>query len=120
MARGRFANSAAHLSFGRLAGLGTSGLERLSLCRRGRKQRPTTAKRCSSGTGRPVFFDFRQINNLQALREVTRLIKEKRNQSLRSRLKIRRKNGENIILRDIFEKIITYVQKFKEIGDVAV
>jgi hypothetical protein len=33
-------------------------LERLSQCRRGQKQRPTTAKRCSSGTGRPIFIDI--------------------------------------------------------------
>ena len=33
-------------------------LERLSQCRRGQKQRPTTAKRCSSGTGRPFFFRY--------------------------------------------------------------
>lgn len=65
------------------------------------------------------LVDFGQIDNLQALREVARLAEEKRNLSLGGRLKIRRRSGENIILRDVFEKIITYVQKFKEVGDVA-
>lgn len=66
------------------------------------------------------LIDFGLIDSLQALREVARLAEEKKNQSIRSRLKIRRKSGENIILRDVFEKIVKYVQKFKEIGDVAV
>jgi hypothetical protein len=57
-----FANSAAHLSSGRLAGLGTRGW-RGSLSAEGVKSsRLTTAKRCSSGTGRPVFID----NGLEA------------------------------------------------------
>jgi hypothetical protein len=35
--------------------LGLAVGEALSV-QKGQKQRPTTAKRCSSGTGRPVFF----------------------------------------------------------------
>lgn len=51
---------------------------------------------------------------------MTRLADEKKNQCVRSRIRIRRKNGEVIIVRDVFEKIVKYVQKFREIGDVAV
>lgn len=46
--------------------------------------------------------------------------RSKREISLRKQWKITKKNGDIIILRDVFEKIIQWVDKFKAIGDYAV
>jgi len=34
--------------------------------------------------------------------------------------KYKNRNGENVVLRDLFEKMAKWVNKFKEVGDVAV
>ncbi|KAL9607381.1 MAG: hypothetical protein Q9167_007699, partial [Letrouitia subvulpina] len=39
---------------------------------------------------------------------------------MEKRWKFRRKNGDIVIVRDVYEKIIKWVSKFKEVGDVAV
>ena len=43
----------------------------------------------------------------------------KKIECLRKRWKFKRKNGDELILRDVFEKMANWVQKFKEVGDVA-
>ena len=39
---------------------------------------------------------------------------------MQKRWKLKRRNGDSIILRDVCEKLIKWVQKFKEVGDTAV
>lgn len=43
-----------------------------------------------------------------------------RRECLRSRLKFKRPNGEVVIVRDVLEKIVRWVDRFKQIGDTAV
>lgn len=49
-----------------------------------------------------------------------KLAEEKKEQCLRRRWTIRKPNGGTLILRDVFEKIVVWVQKFKEVGDIVV
>lgn len=44
---------------------------------------------------------------------------EKKQLCLQKRWRIKKPNGEDIIVRDILEKIIVWLNKFKVIGDVA-
>lgn len=46
--------------------------------------------------------------------------KRQRQLCLRKQWKITKRNGDVLILRDVFEKIITWVDKFKKVGDVAI
>ncbi|RFU26917.1 hypothetical protein B7463_g9416, partial [Scytalidium lignicola] len=46
--------------------------------------------------------------------------REKRKQCLAKRWKIMKRNGDIIVLRDVFEKIIKWVDKFKAVGDAAI
>lgn len=52
--------------------------------------------------------------------EILNLVNEKKEESLRKRWKFKRGNGEEVVLRDIFEKIVQSVNKFKRVGDLAV
>jgi hypothetical protein len=54
------------------------------------------------------------------LEEVLLAAETKRQQCLRKRWKIKKKNGEVIIVRDVFEKIIKWINTFKTIGDIVV
>ena len=36
------------------------------------------------------------------------------------RLKFRKSNGERVILYDVFEKIVKWIDTFKQIGDIAI
>ena len=45
---------------------------------------------------------------------------EKKQLCLRKRWKYTKSNGEVVIIRGVLEKIVGWVQRFKEIGDVAV
>jgi hypothetical protein len=46
--------------------------------------------------------------------------KEKRQLCLEKRWKFKKSNGWEVILRDVVEKILVWVDKFKDIGDAAV
>lgn len=50
---------------------------------------------------------------------VLEVAEERRATSLRKRWKFKRSNGEIIIVRDVLEKIVSWVDKFKTVGDVA-
>jgi hypothetical protein len=39
---------------------------------------------------------------------------------MKSRWKYTRKSGETVIVRDLFEKFVRWIDMFKEIGDVAI
>jgi len=66
------------------------------------------------------LIDFRRSDKLAVLQEVVSLAEEKKEQCLRKRWTIKKRNGGTLILRDVFEKIVVWVRKFKEVGDIAV
>ena len=59
-------------------------------------------------------------NKLNVLNDVLSAVEKKRQLCMEKRLRYRKRNGEVIILRDILDKVAIWVQKFKEIGDIAV
>ncbi|KAL8992618.1 MAG: hypothetical protein Q9169_006964 [Polycauliona sp. 2 TL-2023] len=65
-------------------------------------------------------FDFCQTDKSKILAGVLQATERKKQLCLQRRWKYTRKNGDVVILRDLCDKAITWVQKFKEIGDVAV
>ena len=65
-------------------------------------------------------IDFDRSDKRAILSDVLNLVNVKKDQCMRSRWKYKNKNGEDIILRDLFEKMAKWVNKFKEVGDVAV
>ena len=54
------------------------------------------------------------------LEDILIAAESKRQTCMQKRWKFKRKNGDVIILRDVCEKLIKWVQKFKEVGDIAV
>ena len=65
-------------------------------------------------------IDFNRTDKLAILNDVLAAVEDKRQNCMRGRWRYTRSNGEVIILRDLFEKMAVWVNKFKEIGDVAV
>ena len=65
-------------------------------------------------------IDFNRTDKLTILNDVLAAVKDKREICMQRRWRYKRSNGEVIILRDLFEKMMVWVNKFKEIGDVAV
>lgn len=65
------------------------------------------------------LVNFQRSDRRVVLQQVLDLADTKKKECLRKRWKIKRRNGDAIILRDVFEKIITWVQKFKSVGDIA-
>ena len=69
--------------------------------------------------------DKRNINfscpdKLNILADLHAETERSRRKSVESRWKYTRKSGETVIIRDIFEKIIRWIDIFKQVGDVAV
>ncbi|KAK1849751.1 ankyrin repeat protein [Colletotrichum chrysophilum] len=48
------------------------------------------------------------------------LVQEKKQRYMERRWKFKLSNGEVIVIRDLFEKVVGWLQKFKEVGDIAV
>jgi hypothetical protein len=127
-----FAHSAAHLSFGRLAGLGTSGW-RGSLSAEGVKSsvQLVTAKRCSSGTGRPVFIDKVYLHaqtpgrRLRRLHKIATAIMTKRKrlgddeQKCRSK-RIRSETFSQLELSKLSDELVLKILTYLPIEDLAV
>jgi hypothetical protein len=65
-------------------------------------------------------FDFSRVDRLGILKDVLAAVVEKRQTAMQNRWKYTKRNGDVVILRDVFEKIIAWVNKFMEVGDVAV
>lgn len=59
-------------------------------------------------------------NKLDILKDVLEAVENKKLLCLRKRWKYKKSNGEVIILRDLLEKVVVWVNKFKEVVDVAV
>lgn len=67
-----------------------------------------------------ALIDFNNPDRIAVLESAIALAEDKKRQCLNQRWRIRRGHGRNLILRDVFGKIVVWIQKFKEIGDVAV
>lgn len=65
-------------------------------------------------------FDFSRVDRSVILNDVLADVMAKRQTAMEKRWKYTKRNGDIIILRDVFEKIIVWVNKFKEVGDVIV
>lgn len=65
-------------------------------------------------------IDFSRTDKSTILEDVLQAAESKKQLCLQKRWKYTKKTGHVIILRDLCEKMIKWVQKFKEIGDVAV
>lgn len=63
------------------------------------------------------LIDGAQSNKRAALEIILYEAEQKREVCIRKRWKIKKRNGDIIILRDVFEKIVQCVQKFKELGN---
>ena len=64
----------------------------------------------------PVLGDNKTI----VLKSLVTTAQHARNVSIRKQWKLKRDNGQDIIARDILEKVLRAIHYFKEIGDVAV
>ena len=63
-------------------------------------------------------FGFSQDDKRVALELLIQTIEKQKNDTVKAQLKIQRKQGKPIVLRDVLAKIVTCVSKFKEVGDV--
>ncbi|MCJ1435564.1 hypothetical protein MMC27_004938 [Xylographa pallens] len=64
-------------------------------------------------------LNFSTLSNHGIVKAALRAAEEKKALCLQRRWRFKKQNGEVIILRDIFEKIISWIQKFKDVGDMA-
>lgn len=64
--------------------------------------------------------DFNQLGKRATLEELLSVIEERRQFCIQRRWKFKKRSGEVVFVRDILEKMVKSVNKFKEIGDVAV
>ncbi|KAF1946986.1 hypothetical protein EJ02DRAFT_331027, partial [Clathrospora elynae] len=65
-------------------------------------------------------INFGRTDKLNILAELHADAERSKQRSIESRWKYKRKSGETVIIRDLFEKIVRWVDMFKEVGDVAV
>jgi hypothetical protein len=63
--------------------------------------------------------DFKSITKKDVAAAALRTAKEKRDICLRKRWKYRKWNGKDLIVRDLLDKIVGFLDKFIAIGDVA-
>jgi hypothetical protein len=64
-------------------------------------------------------IDFSHPDKRAILENVLTVVEGKMRMCMQKRLKYKKSNGEVVILRDLFEKMTKWLNKFKEIGDVA-
>jgi hypothetical protein len=65
-------------------------------------------------------LDFNRKNKLVILSDLVDAVAEKKKLCLDNRWKYQRKSGEKIIIRDVLEKILAWVDKFKQIGNTVI
>ncbi|OSS52664.1 hypothetical protein B5807_02918 [Epicoccum nigrum] len=65
-------------------------------------------------------INFNQPDKLQILVELRADAELSKQISIDKRWKFVRKSGETVVVRDVFEKIVRWVDTFKQIGDIAV
>jgi hypothetical protein len=65
-------------------------------------------------------INFNHPDKLNILAELHATAEKSRQRSVESRWKYTRKNGEVVIIRDVFEKIVRWIDMFKQVGDATV
>ncbi|RYP43836.1 hypothetical protein DL768_009643 [Monosporascus sp. mg162] len=65
-------------------------------------------------------IDFGRPDKLNALADLHALTEKSKQECIKKRWKYTRKSGETVILRDVFDKIVRWIDIFKQVGDVAV
>ena len=66
------------------------------------------------------LIDFHQLDKRASLADLIKLIDDNKSKCLDKRWRLKKQNGEVIVFRDVMEKIVKTVNKFKDMGDVAV
>lgn len=70
------------------------------------------------------YLDFETQDELDVLDDLKTLTLNAKDESIKDRWRFRRPGsvgeGETVILRDVFGKIVTWIDRFKEIGDIVV
>ena len=64
--------------------------------------------------------DFQRTNKRAILEELLVEVQKKKQDCLTRRLKHKRSNGDSVHIYDVCEKIVKWVNTFKEVGDAAV
>ena len=64
-------------------------------------------------------LDVKKSTKRNILAAALRTAEEKRQLCLQKRWKFKKPNGEQVILRDVLEKVIVWLEKFKDVGDIA-
>lgn len=65
-------------------------------------------------------IDFTSPKKIDMLKDLREMADGKRDEFMKSRWTYKRKSGETVIMRDVFEKFVRWIDMFKRIGDVAV
>lgn len=65
-------------------------------------------------------IDFQQTDRRANLVDLITEVQRKKQDCVKRRLKYKRSNGDDVVLYDVFEKIALWLDKFKQVGDVAV
>lgn len=64
-------------------------------------------------------IDFQRSDKYAILADILEEVQKKKQACIERRLKYKRKNGEFVVLYDVYEKMVKWVTKFKEVGDIA-
>ena len=67
-----------------------------------------------------LHINFSRPDKLDILAELHADAEESKQRSVESRWKYTRKSGETVVIRDVFEKIVRWLDVFKQVGDMAV
>ncbi len=65
------------------------------------------------------YLDYQNAVKRDVLAALLRTAQEKKSLCLRKRWKFKKSNGQEVVLRDVVEKIIIWLDKFKAVGDIA-
>jgi hypothetical protein len=65
-------------------------------------------------------INFGQHDKGAILKSLLEVVEEKKRVCTDNLWKYKKRNGEVVLLRDILEKVVRWVDKFREVGDVAV
>lgn len=61
-----------------------------------------------------------QTDKRNVLNEVLVIVEEKKTKCMENGWKFKNYKGETVIVRDVLEKVVTWIDKFKQIGDLVV
>lgn len=63
-------------------------------------------------------IDISKLNARTMPTQVLASVEEKKNECIRKQWRFTKKNGDEIMLREVFEKMSSWINKFQEVGDV--